>query len=171
MKLTIFSGPSGSGKDYLAKKHQLLAGGTILKLNQRFKTQFEIDHQLPAGICNDKAYRGMTLACGPYQGQTLQDAMVQAYNESLSPEVPSYGAQFGKASLLDYLETLPLDDYVITDIRKRSEAITLGYWATRHSYEVTCYFIIGPRGQYQSSDRHLAEALNLLGNIQLVYNP
>jgi hypothetical protein len=169
--LIVISGHSGSGKDYLAKK--LWPSVTNLKLNAEFKRLFELDHSLQPGSCNDRELRDTVLEHGPCQGLTIQAAMVQCYTESLSPKEKTYGATFAGRTMLKTLQTLLEDpaSYIITDLRKPSEATVLKEFAvTQLGYSLHVYKIETNRGQVLDSDKHQAEVLEILGPYSLIYN-
>ena len=169
--LVIISGHSGSGKDYLAAKYW--GHFTPLKLNQCFKDRFEQDHGLFPGVCNNRAYREGILDQGPCAGLTIQQAMVRCYTESLSPLEKTYGASFAGLTLLSALETITKTpgQYVITDLRKPSEALVLKEFATKQlGYKLTVYKIETNRGQVLESDIHQEEVLDILGDYSILLN-
>lgn len=122
MEVLLLVGNSNAGKDYIAEHR--FKNFTLLKLNQPFKNQFEQDHLLQQGTCNDKSLRAEIILRGPLRNYTIQEAMVISYNQSLNG--CGYGAKFATLPILKTLEAL--DNYsktrvpvVITDLRKLAE--------------------------------------------------
>lgn len=122
MEVLFLVGNSNAGKDYIAEHR--FKNYTALKLNQAFKNQFEQDHSLQPGNCNDKSRRAEVILRGPLKNYTIQEAMVISYNQSLNG--CGYGSKFATLSILKTLEAL--DNYsktkvpvVITDLRKLAE--------------------------------------------------
>jgi hypothetical protein len=160
--IVVILGHSGAGKDYLAKK--LWPSYTTLKLNQPFKDLFEVHHGLVPGDCNDRTKRAVVLKEGPLAGRTIQDGMVIAYHQSLEPQVPSYGTQFAGLTILRSLEQLfyHRGQYVITDLRKPSEASMLRAFAEILGYTLEVFQIETTRGKAMSSDSQILEIAQLL---------
>jgi hypothetical protein len=170
-ELVILIGPSGCGKDYVAQtqflKHQ------VLKLNSYFKRLFEKDHLLRPGTCDDKTQRSIVLKHGPKKGNTLSDAMVQCYTESLSPNIESYGAKFAGKTLFEALSFLIYEpkSYVITDLRKPSEAIMLKEFAMNQlGYKIRPYYISSNNGQAKQSDAQLEEVSTIMSPVNVITN-
>ncbi len=122
MEVLLLVGNSNAGKDYIAANR--FKNFTLHKLNQAFKDQFERDHFLPEGTCNDKSRRTEIILEGPLKNYTIQNAMVISYKQSLNG--CGYGAKFATLPILKTLEAL--DSYskkrvpvVITDLRKLAE--------------------------------------------------
>lgn len=122
MEVLLLVGNSNAGKDYIAEHR--FKNFTLLKLNQPFKNQFEQDHFLQPGACNDKSRRAEIILKGPLRNYAIQEAMVISYNQSLKG--CGYGAKFVTLPILKTLEAL--DSYskkripvVITDLRKLAE--------------------------------------------------
>lgn len=172
--IVILLGPSGSGKDHVAKTQ--FPRHRVMKLNQAFKTIMEQEHNLAPGTCNNKNLRGNKLLSGPCKGMTIQDAMVKCYVESLSPNIKSYGAQFAGITLLSALWDLVYCEgpWVITDLRKPSEAIVLSEFATKQmGFNINTYYIKSNHGSVLDSDASLHEVmiiLNKYGSVDQLTN-
>ena len=155
-KILLIIGLSASGKDYIAESEY--KNFTRVKLNQPFKDQFEIDHKLVIGSCNDKSLRDQILTTGPMSDFTIQEGMVQAYHQSV--DNCGYGAKFRTLTILKTLETInslskSRAPVVITDLRKPSELVFLIEFATLIRYDIEMLQIRSNRAVRQTSDESL----------------
>lgn len=153
--LVLVTGPSNSGKDYVASKY--FPYYYNLKLNQPFKDQFEVDHHLAPGTCNKKSLRNQTLVCGPCRGLTISEAMVLAYKNSqlswpsddLGKASPNwkYGMQFLNftieampTEIKKFVESSDRSLYhglVVSDLRKPLEGLRLGELAKQYNFKAS----------------------------------
>lgn len=155
-KILLIVGLSGSGKDYIAESEY--KNFTLVKLNQPFKDQFEIDHKLAIDSCNDKSLRDQVLTTGPMSDYTIQEGMVQAYHQSIKNV--GYGAKFRTLTILKTLETINSlskcrTPVVITDLRKPIELRFLINFAELIRYDLELLQVRSNRAIRQTSDESL----------------
>jgi hypothetical protein len=157
-ELLFITGYSNSGKDYIAE-HQY-KNFTNVKLTATFKKLFASDHGLDYEDCNDKTMRECVLSHGPMAGQTLSDAMVICYNQSLSGV--GYGAKFKYITITSTINTLAnlamtRTPVVITDLRKPTELKVLLSFAEVINYIPKMVLIRSNHSTPKDSDRSLEE--------------
>ncbi len=160
-ELLLIVGNSGAGKDWVAANR--FANFTLVKLNQPFKDQLEIDSGLEPGTCNDKSKRGQILTMGPFKDMPLRDAMVLSYTQCIKNW--GYGAQFRTSTILKTLETLDKlaktrTPAVITDLRKPEELRFLLEFAKLINYNIRMLKVVSPKEQPLLSDSSLEDNVN-----------
>lgn len=161
-ELLFLVGLSNSGKDYIAENKY--RNFTNVKLTESFKRDFEIDHGLNSGDCNNKSLREMTLVSGPLTGLTLSAAMVKSYNQSLTGS--GYGAKFRYSTITSTLLKLAelagnRTPVVITDLRKPIELKVLLAFSEVIDYTPKMLIIRSNKAIAKDSDRSLEENRNL----------
>jgi energy-coupling factor transporter transmembrane protein EcfT len=161
-ELLFIVGNSNSGKDYIANNR--FENFTVVKLNYVFKQQFEVDHKLSPGACNDKTRRQEIVVKGPLRGYSIQDAMVLAYQQSLSNV--GYGAQFSTSTVLSTLARIAelsqtRTPVAITDLRKPSELRLLIEFAHLINYSLRMIQVVSNQEIQYASDRLLAKNKSL----------
>ena len=160
-ELLLIVGNSGAGKDWVAANR--FANFTLIKLNQPFKDQLEIDSGLEPGTCNDKSKREQILNAGPFKGMALKEAMVMSYKQCVNNW--GYGAQFRTSTILKTLETLDKlaktrTPAAITDLRKPEELRFLLEFAKLINYNTRMLKVISPKEQALLSDDSLVDNVN-----------
>jgi hypothetical protein len=157
-ELLLLVGYSNSGKDYIAERRY--KNFTNVKLTKEFKQLFASDHSLDYEDCNDKAMRESVLSYGPMAGQTLSDAMVLCYNQSLMGV--GYGGKFQYITITSTINTLAnlamtRTPVVITDLRKLTELKVLLSFAEVINYIPKMLIVRSNKSTPKDSDRSLEE--------------
>lgn len=161
-ELLFIVGYSNAGKDYIAEHR--FANFKNEKLTEAFKTQYEIDHGLQPGDCNDKTMRNTAHKSGPMAGMTISDGMIAAYNQSLSRV--GYGHKFAYLTLTSTIERLAKlagnrAAVVITDLRKPTELKVLLAFAEVIKYNTRMIVVSSNKSTPKNSDKSLTENINL----------
>jgi hypothetical protein len=136
----------------------------LLKCNAAFKREFEIDHNLSAGDCDDKSKRDNLLDSGPMCGKTISEAMVIAYEQSIA--LTGYGAKFATVTIMsvmaDIIKAAETRSCVcITDVRKPTELTMLITLAEIIGYETRLVRVISNRSTRKASDASLKSNISL----------
>jgi hypothetical protein len=165
-ELLFLTGYSNSGKDYLAQSHY--KNFTPVPIGSAFKKLFASDHRLNYEDCNDKTMRECVLSYGPMAGQTLSDAMVICYNQSLTGI--GYGAKFKYITITSTISTLAnlamnKTPVIITDLRKPTELEVLLAFAKVINYVPRMLIVRSNKSTPKDSDRCLEENRNLFEHL------
>jgi hypothetical protein len=165
-KLLLIVGNSNAGKDYIANSR--FEDFTVVKITYVFKQQFELDHNLSHGSCNDKTRRQEIILEGPLSGFSIQDAMVLAYQQSLSNV--GYGAKFSTSTILSTLTRIAelsetRTPVAITDMRKPSELRLLVEFARLINYDLRMIQVLSNQETQYASDRYLAKNKSLFESL------
>lgn len=161
-ELLFIVGYSNAGKDYVAKNK--FANFTSEKLTKAFKDQYEIDHGLSPGSCNDKSMRNETHTYGPMAGLTLSEGMVVAYKQSLNGI--GYGHKFTYLTITSTIQRLAKlasnrTPVCITDLRKPTELKVLLAFAEVIRYSPRMIVVSSNKSTPKESDKSLTENIYL----------
>lgn len=161
-ELLFLVGYSNAGKDYVAETK--FANFTNVKLTKAFKAQYELDHGLEPGDCNNKALRGNKHESGPMTGFTISEGMILAYNQSLNGV--GYGHKFAYLTITSAIERLAelasnRTAVAITDLRKPTELKVLLAFTEVIKYSPRMVVVSSNKATPKSSDRSLTENINL----------
>lgn len=161
-KLLFLVGNSNAGKDWVAENRY--KNYTPYKLNQCFKTVFELDHGLVPGTCNDKTKREEIILSGPLRDLTISQAMVMSYKQSL--ENYGYGSKFKTITIraaFDILDFLSRSNQsvVITDLRKSTELKALLLFSEIIKYEPEMIHVFSENETPLKSDESLYDNISL----------
>lgn len=161
-EILFIIGNSDSGKDWIAENR--FANYKLLKCNAAFKREFEIDHSLEIGACDNKAQRENLLDSGPMCSKTLSEAMVISYEQSIA--LTGYGAKFATVTIMSVMrEVIKAAEtqscVCITDVRKATELKMLITLAEIIGYETRLVRVISNRSTKKASDASLESNIAL----------
>lgn len=161
-EILFLVGASNAGKDYIADNYY--KNFTHLKLTSAFKEQYEKDHWLKPGSCNNKNLRESVHDTGPMAGLTISEGMVLSYQQSISGI--GYGAKFKGITITSTLTNLVElsrnnKPVVITDLRKTTELKVLIPFAEIIHYEVRMILVKSNAETPKDSDRSLETNMDL----------
>lgn len=174
-EILLIVGNSNAGKDWVASNK--FPEHKILKCSSSFKTEFEKDHFLKPGTCNDKKFRKEVLQYGHFAGVTIQRAMVICCEQAISGK--GYGAKFGlitQLAILNEIAELSKERELIciTDVRKVTELKILIPFSEVIHYSVKMVVVRSEFENPQPSDVSLETNIKLYesitGNTVEVYN-
>lgn len=162
MGIVVLLGHTGSGKDTIARERY--QSHCNIKFTSIFKADFELRYGLAKGTCNDPSLkREVIMSCGDYKGLTVQDAMFQAFSESMGSDLCSGGYRWKTKLVTECVDVMivsyeqGLRDFVFTDCRKPAEASAIIMLSELLCLKLNVFHIKSLRGQIYPVDQYLSE--------------